>query len=248
MLHLLRNIRRKLLSQDNKVFSYFLYAFGEIFLVVVGILIAVQIDNWNDSVKERKKEIHYLTNIHADLTTNLDIIDHFLRDWGQCITSAQTIIQHIEGKPITDWAAFNRHCINVYDWKRFYQTNNTFEELTYSGNLTVISNDSIKTQLLNLDAMLQRLKAEEDHFRFDSEEIIYPPLYEQVDLHPLIKKISGEDVELTMEMYEDYFNDMRVKNGFLMTILEFSTMTEQLKERKQTTESLISMIDKEIAK
>ena len=46
MLFLLRKIRRKLLN-SNKVTTYLLYAVGEIFLVVVGILIAVSIDNWN---------------------------------------------------------------------------------------------------------------------------------------------------------------------------------------------------------
>jgi hypothetical protein len=231
---------------NNKLMTYLLYAIGEIILVVVGILIAVNIDDWNESAKERSKEIHYLSNIQADLTSNIDLIDHFLEDWQECIASSQIVIEHIEGKPITDWDAFNMHCINVYDWKRFYQNNNTFEELTYSGNLALITNDSIKTNLLNLESSLQRLKAEEDHFRFDSEEIIYPPLYEHVDLHPIIKKYIGQDVVLSTELYKDYFADKRVKNGFLMAIMEFSTMTAQLRERKQTTKYIIEMIDQEI--
>ncbi|WP_420576798.1 DUF6090 family protein [Ekhidna sp.] len=234
--------------KENKIKSYLLYSIGEIVLVVVGILVAVQIDNLNEARKERKKEVHYLTNIRADLVSNLGIIDHFLEEWGQCINSAQIVVEHIEGKPITDWDTFNRHCINVWNWERFYQTNNTFEELTYSGNLAIISNDSIKSQLLNLDAMLQRLIAEEDHFRFDSEEIIYPPLYELIDMHPLIQNYMGKDVTFTMDMYVEYFSDTRVKNGFLMAILEFSTMNSQLRERKEITHNLIEIIDKEITR
>ncbi len=58
MLFLLRKIRRKLISTDrpagNKVVTYFFYGIGEILLVVVGILIAVQIDDWNQHKKENQ--------------------------------------------------------------------------------------------------------------------------------------------------------------------------------------------------
>lgn len=43
------------------------YAIGEIVLVVIGILIALQINNLNDKAKERQKELHYLGNIKTDL-------------------------------------------------------------------------------------------------------------------------------------------------------------------------------------
>lgn len=47
MIRLFRNIRKQLTS-ENKVSSYLRYAIGEIVLVVVGILIALQINNWNE--------------------------------------------------------------------------------------------------------------------------------------------------------------------------------------------------------
>ncbi len=71
MLFLLRNIRRKLISKDNKVISYLLYAIGEIVLVVVGILIAVQIDDWNENRKKSRLERKILTEIKADLQNDL---------------------------------------------------------------------------------------------------------------------------------------------------------------------------------
>ena len=247
MLFLLRNIRHKLMEK-NKITSYLLYAIGEIILVVVGILIAVQIDNANEAKKARKLEIHYLQNIKVDLTETIKIIDEFLAARTAYIQSAQIIVDHIEGKPITDWKAFNEHSINIYNWKRFYRVNTTFEELTYSGNLGLITNDTIKTQLLNLESMYKQTKAEEDHFRFDSEEIIYKPLYKYIDLHMPVKMYMGEDVELSKEMYKNYFADVSVKNGFLMAILEFSTMNPQLEKMKTTSLNLIETINKELKK
>ena len=48
MIKIFRSIRKKLIEQD-KVRKYLLYAIGEIFLVVVGILIALQVNNWNEN-------------------------------------------------------------------------------------------------------------------------------------------------------------------------------------------------------
>lgn len=69
MLFLLQNIRRKLLT-GNKVTTYLLYAFGEIILVVIGILVAVSIDNWNQEQKDLKAERELLSKVLKDLQTD----------------------------------------------------------------------------------------------------------------------------------------------------------------------------------
>ena len=66
MIRIFRNIRKKLAS-ENKVLSYSRYVIGEIFLVVIGILIALQINNWNENRKDRLVEINYLKNLKHDL-------------------------------------------------------------------------------------------------------------------------------------------------------------------------------------
>ena len=54
MLRFFRKIRQKLLT-DNKFSKYLLYAIGEILLVVIGILIALQVDNWNQKRENEEK-------------------------------------------------------------------------------------------------------------------------------------------------------------------------------------------------
>lgn len=69
MIKFFRKIRRRLL--DNGNFSrYLLYAAGEIFLVVVGILIALQINNWNETRKNNKQLDQILTTIRQDLVSD----------------------------------------------------------------------------------------------------------------------------------------------------------------------------------
>ena len=70
MIKFFRHIRQKMLS-ENKISKYLLYAIGEIILVVIGILIALAINNSNEDDKTRVKELNYLTGIKSDLQLNL---------------------------------------------------------------------------------------------------------------------------------------------------------------------------------
>ena len=73
MLHFLRKIRRSLIDSGH-MRKYAFYAIGEIALVVIGILIALQINNWNESRIMRKDELNVLKNLKTDLEDNLDEI------------------------------------------------------------------------------------------------------------------------------------------------------------------------------
>ncbi len=246
MFRIFRSIRQGLLAR-NRVTGYLLYAVGEIVLVVIGILIALQINNWNDGRQARDRELQYLRNIRVDLVNNIAEIDEFVAARTRCIEDAGVIIGHLEGEPIDDVARFNLRCINIYNWKRFEQVNFTVEELIYSGNLALISSDAIKSSLLRLESVFKANKAEEDHFRFDAEELLYKPVYELMDLHPMLRAYGGEPGALPPDYFDAYRTDPRIKNGFLMAILEFSVMNEQLTEMRRICEGLIGEIDGELA-
>ena len=55
MINFFRKIRKQL-ANENKFQKYFRYAFGEILLVVIGILIALQVNNWNEN---RKQDVNF---------------------------------------------------------------------------------------------------------------------------------------------------------------------------------------------
>lgn len=69
MIKFFRRIRQSLLT-ENKFSKYLLYAIGEITLVVIGILIALQINNWNNDKKDRKLEKQYIIGLVNDLKTD----------------------------------------------------------------------------------------------------------------------------------------------------------------------------------
>jgi hypothetical protein len=73
MINFFRKIRKQL-ADDNKPLKYMRYAVGEIILVVIGILIALSINNWNESLKEQQIEQKLLKSLKKEITTN---IEHF---------------------------------------------------------------------------------------------------------------------------------------------------------------------------
>src|SRR5210317_565262 len=255
MIKFFRKIRQRLLL-ENKLSKYSLYAIGEILLVVIGILIALQINNQNDLRKERIREIHYLENIKTDLNINLLEMDRYLDNRTASIEGAKRIIAHFEGEPITDYSAFNADGVRIYNWQKFWQNNNTFQELVNSGNLALISSDAIKKSLFDIESIYKKMKSEEDHYRFDTEKLLYEPLYELMDLNPMVANFeyrvsngsAGEDITLTAEYFSDFLENTKIKNGFVMTVLEFNTMNGQMREMKEMTEKLILLIDDEIQK
>ena len=80
MIKFFRKIRQNLLM-ENKTGKYLKYAIGEIVLVVIGILIALSLNNWNENRKKTDSEKGILTNIHKDLTIDSIQFDYYRSDF-----------------------------------------------------------------------------------------------------------------------------------------------------------------------
>ena len=74
MFHFFRKMRRVLVP-EGRLGRYFFYAIGEIVLVVIGILIALQINNWNQQRKDKIEEGNILVNLHSEFSENKKILD-----------------------------------------------------------------------------------------------------------------------------------------------------------------------------
>lgn len=253
MIKFFRNIRKDLLN-EGKTIKYLKYAIGEIILVVIGILIALSINNWNEAKKTRTKELSYLTNVKRDLElTNLEI-DQYVSERTQRAIAASNVVEHYNGKPITDWNEFNKHTIDVYTWQKFYPTDNTFQELMNSGNFAIISNDSIKDELLTVNNIYKKLKYTEDHFRYDAEITLYEPYYGMTDIYSLsnnyfYQRSNGNDGflgNLSEDDFREMLQDQKQKNGFVFAAMYFKGMNRTLLYIKEKNEKIISLINSEL--
>lgn len=143
-----RRIRLKL-ANENKFLKYSRYAFGEIVLVVIGILIALQINNWNTERIERKRENNYLVNLKRDLNKQLGAINRNL-EGEEFIYQSLTKAKENYNK-YKKFRALKEDFVllaPMNDRYTFTITSPTYTELLSTGNLDLISNEAIKTQIV----------------------------------------------------------------------------------------------------
>ena len=139
---------RKQLADDNKPLKYLRYAIGEIVLVVIGILIALSINNWNQERHQKIKERKILVEIESNLAANAKSIKHTIEEQNQYRNEIGVLMDHFKmKKPFNDTIG---HLIQTSIFMEKIQfTNSAYESLKTAG-LDLISNDSIRTQVTQL--------------------------------------------------------------------------------------------------
>ncbi len=149
MLKFFRKIRQNLLS-EGKTRKYVTYAIGEIILVVIGILIALQINNMNQNRINEDLESLYYKRLLDDVREEKLIIDATINYSKQVYFHAKKAIAvfensiNVEINPI-------EHLIDMYQASQLadsYSASSTFKELIASGQINLIQNDSLKTALI----------------------------------------------------------------------------------------------------
>ena len=148
MIKFFRHIRKTLISENN-MGKYLKYAIGEILLVVIGILIALQINNWNENRKERSNELKILNTLNAEFTRNGNTLDSLLLELKVIEQSLSFVLQKIEPNPKINFTAVELDSIlyNSFDnpvWKR---SEYTLRNLESSGKLSALSNEDLRNKL-----------------------------------------------------------------------------------------------------
>ena len=262
MIKFFRLIRQRLLV-ENRFSKYALYAIGEIVLVVIGILIALQINNWNEKRKERAVEVNFLKNLKADLVSELENSTYFANYRFEKAEASAALINGDAPQTIEDVERYTDTYERVFIWNTFVPNNNTFKELLSSGNLSLIKNDSIKNRLLELDKTYVAIASGEDHMRREFETYLYDPHVENMlalgffDLtEPAFgfpKRLSAKDIESSLhkKLIEDanwQHQDQKFINGLRLSFMNNGYLAGIHRDLVKYIEDLISLIDKEIAK
>jgi len=145
--------------EKNKTGKYFKYAIGEIILVVIGILIALSINNWNQSQKEKQIETQYLSSIVRDLNEQLNSIDTQMQTEQSYYEAASYLIEdYKKNHAFTLDSIFYKRATFLIYRKTFVITDPTYTDLISSGNISIIKNQANKEQLLNYYQELERIE------------------------------------------------------------------------------------------
>ena len=148
MIKFFRKIRQQMLA-DKKITNYFLYAVGEILLVVVGILIALQINNKNESRKLVQKEIEILQLLQESLAKDLVKFQKVSSFYKVSEKSIKRVLNHLENNlPYEDILATDFFNTTIYYVQSSF-TNGPFEKLKSSG-LELISNTNLRLKIVDV--------------------------------------------------------------------------------------------------
>lgn len=149
MIKFFRKIRLNLLS-ENKFNKYFFYALGEIILVVIGILIALQINNWNQNQLNKQKESQYYERLLDDAKEEKNILEAVINYSYQVVHHAKKAIAVYENSPNASSIPVE-NLIDMYQASQLQDPNpasSTYKELIASGQINLLQNDSLKAALM----------------------------------------------------------------------------------------------------
>jgi hypothetical protein len=195
---------------QNKTGKYFKYAIGEIVLVVIGILIALSINNWNEERKNRKLENTYLKNVHIEFEANKIKFEKTLNIFDKQYELADSISRKVF--PITDnnWSEI----IKIYE-KAFYPesfdpSKSSISVLINSGKIDLVQNDSLKQLLSFWNDQFEDYKEEENDlsewWRVFNEIYLNEPTYSKWE-SDVTSPISNElKVKLEKLMWKRRFS------------------------------------------
>ncbi len=249
MIKFFRKIRYDLMEK-NKTGQYFKYAIGEIVLVVIGILIALQINTAKNEKDKRIEEITHLENILSDLKQDKSELIKII-DRRKSKTESATIMEnYYNTKKVDSLNLYYSHWTNVLWWETHNPSWVTFKELINSGKLSTLTNEKVKQLLLQIDYKYNQMFELRNHMYHDYTDYFYKPFGDIIDYENGLKAFlePNEDIELSREDVEIALKSKRIKNGFTLARLNNNRMREQLSEILTTVDSTIVLIEKEINK
>jgi hypothetical protein len=194
---------RKTLADDNKPLKYMRYAIGEIVLVVIGILIALQINNWNEKRNNAIQELQLLKSCKIGLLKDLSDIDQNIKTHNRSIASVELILKIIEdNQPYND--TLSKHFGNVLASTKFFYSTSSFETIKSKG-VDLITNITLRNQIIdvydsNYTFFLKIDNRQSDEIRRGSTDI-FSTRFEESDKYKILdtENIQGYIVPLDFE-------------------------------------------------
>ncbi len=223
MIKFFRTIRQNLLNED-KTSKYLKYAIGEIILVVVGILIALQINNWNQNRINKISERLLLKEINAEFKLNKEELESTIRDYllirDQCDYLRKSF-------PIDIISEINKDTLS----RTLNQIRNLFSADLSTGSIStlintssfeIISNTELRSLLIQWNGLISDYFEREERALLFTEQTIIPYLAKRIP-QPYIDGIYDDRIDLSFLNsieFENLINDRRIYANTLLNIVD----------------------------
>ncbi|GGG57133.1 DUF6090 family protein [Bizionia arctica] len=251
MIKLFRKIRKNFLN-EGKTTRYFKYAIGEIILVVIGILIALQINNWNENRKSNIEETAILESLYENLVLAKQQSDSLITE-EMALKQLLIFVLEVEPDPIkiekptiTDTMFKNA----VWDVQNDLPIINTYINLKNTNKLSLIKNKKINEKFSDLDFQFNRVQdilAD----RLSVHQVRIDDILENdINFIPLVKS-NVPEINIANEIptnYQDILNEKRIRNLIGMKLTFTQDVIDRRKDLDREMRILISLIETELHK
>jgi hypothetical protein len=168
--------------EKEKTGRYLKYAIGEIILVVVGILIALQINNWNENRKERQQEQILLGQLNAEFQSNLEQLDQKIKLRKDMLQASKKLLYYIDYPEKVNQDSLVKYL-------SITQINPTFDpivnDLASSGRMQLLQNQKLKEKLSRWTSEIIQVTEEEIIWSNLNSERYQPHLFELVPMRTI---------------------------------------------------------------
>ena len=249
MIRLFRKIRHKLLSENNYGI-YILYASGEIILVVIGILFALQIDNWNTTNKIKKEELGILVNLRENL---YEAKKESSRLIAEEINTRDYIVSALTMNSTGDSILLNVNPDSIFHyiiWEVQIDAPviNSYTDIKNTGKTGLIMNQKIRQGFTNLELSINHLQS-----RIDDRLRVQQLRIDEIAINNInfvrMASIRSPDLILDQEPENDYhllLGNQKVRNLLAMKLDITNEVIETRQELDDVIISLIKMLEDEI--
>jgi len=203
MIPIFRKIRKKM-ADDNKPAKYLRYAIGEVILVVIGILIAISINNWNSLRVDRGEEQLILQQLKTEFVQNKNQLLIKIKKRKDVINSCFEILNIIDN-PLQEKNEEHIDSLfaSILPNFTFDPNRGVINQLLNGGKLNLIKNDSLRQQLSNWSSVFNQTNEEEVIYtKFNLEEL-RPLLYKNYSFRNIMVKAGSNGG----------INDILIKKG-----------------------------------
>jgi len=193
MIKLFRNIRQKLLA-EGKTTNYLKYAIGEIVLVVIGILIALSINNWNEARKNHIEEIALLNQLKSEFKSNLKQLDEKIAIRNEMITASFNLLHYMDNPAQQNTDSVIKYMVPIMLVPTFDPVIN---DIMSSGRIALLKNAKLKELLSRWTSEIVQVTEEEVSWRVYKQNSL-PRISKLIPIRTVLNKYWQDN---TMELF-----------------------------------------------
>lgn len=251
MIPFFRKIRKKL-ADENKPIGYMRYAIGEILLVVVGILIALQVNNWNENKNTRQIEHKLLRELKDDLEeTKVDLLTDMDKARFELLATDSLYQQILKDRSAGNPRPIKISMSFIYNRSDLYPKNSAYESLKAFG-INLISNDTLRKSITDLyELQLVRVDALEKFIKEILEKEFTPHLFKeskpthQCEDCQTLEEVFNSSTELNSIFYQIEAPSDELIHLLKTKYLAYNALTGLYDTTQSKIDGLIEIIDVE---